>query len=219
MKLLRIDASSRFEGSHSRAVADQVVTALRRLHPAIAMATRDLAAEPVEHIKNTTIAGFYTPPESMTPELAAATALSDAIIAEVRDADIILIATPMYNFSIPSALKAWVDQVMRINQTFSYDGKSFTGLLEGKSAFVVVAYGAGGYVANGPFAAADYVTPYLRFLLGFMGIGDVTFIPVEATTGGPETLAHELAKTKALIAAELGGAGDVKFAEGVASAA
>jgi FMN-dependent NADH-azoreductase len=204
MKLLRIDASSRTEGSHSREIADQIVEALRTVHPLVSITSRDLAADPLEHIRNTTIAGFYTADDHMTAELRDATALSDTIIAEVEEADAILIATPMYNFSVPSALKAWIDQLMRINKTFAYDGKSFTGLLGGKKAYVAVAYGAGGYVANGPFAAADFVTPYLRFLLGFMGIGDVTFISVEATTGSPEVVAAERLKTKALIEAQIG---------------
>jgi FMN-dependent NADH-azoreductase len=202
MKLLRIDASSRHEGSHSRAVADDIIAALRASHPGLAVTTRDLALSPVEHIRTATIAGFYTPTESMTAELKDAVALSDAIISEVEAADVILVATPMYNFSIPSALKAWIDQLMRINKTFSYDGKSFGGLLSGKKAYVAVAYGAGGYVGNGPFASADFVTPYLRFLLGFMGISDVTFIPVETTTGGPDIVAAERARTSAIITAE-----------------
>jgi FMN-dependent NADH-azoreductase len=199
--ILRIDSSSRLDGSQSRLIGNSLEKALVGSLPGATVSRRDLGATPVEHIRNQTIAGFYTSAEAMTADLRQATALSDAVIGEVKAADILLITTPMYNFSIPSALKAWIDQLVRIGQTFAYDGKSFTGLLPGKKAYVVVAYGAGGYTNNGPFAAADFVQPYLRFLLGFLGITDVTFVTVESTTGDPDTVARELKKADDQIAA------------------
>jgi FMN-dependent NADH-azoreductase len=196
--ILRIDSSSRVEGSFSRALGDRIEARLAASGTATVV-RRDLAHTPIEHIRNETIAGYYTPVEAMTPELKAATALSDAIVAEVQDADIILITTPMYNFSIPSGLKAWFDQLVRIGYTFSYNGSTFEGLLDGKKAYVAVAYGAAGYLGDGPFSTADFVQPYLKFILGFLGVTDVTFLPMEASTGDSITIAREKAKADALI--------------------
>ncbi|NJR13041.1 MAG: hypothetical protein HC779_00325 [Phyllobacteriaceae bacterium] len=131
---------------------------------------------------------FFSDPASHTPEQKQAIARSEAILADIAAADTILITTPMYNFGIPSALKGWFDQVVRINRTFSYDGKGFGGLVSVKKAYVVVAYGAPGYANDGSFAAADFTAPYLKFILGFIGITDVTIIPVEGTSTDTATL-------------------------------
>ena len=197
--ILRIDASSRIEDSYSRQLGDVVEQSLKSQLPNANVVHRDLAAAPLEHIRKITIAGFYTPAEKLTDELRQATSLSDDVIAEVKNAEILLITTPMYNFSIPSALKAWIDQLVRIGHTFSYDGSAFTGLLPGRKAYVVVAYGAPGYTNSGPFAAADFVTPYLRFLLQFLGISDVTFFTAEGTTGDSESVTRELDMAKLAI--------------------
>jgi FMN-dependent NADH-azoreductase len=109
---------------------------------------------------------------------------------------------PMYNFGVPSALKAWFDQIIRIGRTFSFDGIGFAGLLQGKRAIVVTAYGASGYV-DGAFKAADFATPYVNFALNFIGITDVTVIPVEGINMGPEALAASQASVAARLA-ELG---------------
>lgn len=202
--ILRIDASSRSDGSYSRQLGDAVEKALTAAASAAVVTRRDLGADPVEHVRNLTITGYYTPADKMTADLKEATQLSDAIISEVKAADVLLITTPMYNFTIPSALKAWIDQLVRIGQTFAYDGQSFTGLLPGKKVYVIVAYGARGYTENGPFAAADFVTPYLTFLFNFLGITDISFIPVEGTTKDADAVSHELGKANARIAALAG---------------
>jgi FMN-dependent NADH-azoreductase len=192
--LLRIDASSRLNGSHSRALADAFEAAWSARFPAGTIVRRDLAAKPIAHIHETTIAGFYTAPENFDDNLKSAVALSDELIGELNAADTVLIATPMYNFSVPSALKSWIDQVVRINHTFSYDGKIFTGLVKAKRVVVVAAFGAGGY--SGALAAADFVTPYLKFLFGFLGVSDVTVIPAEATTADATTVAANVDRAK-----------------------
>ncbi len=197
--ILRIDASSRSSGSFSRTIGDVVERSLLAKHQGANFTRRDLAQQQIEHIRNETIIGYYTPKEAMTEELKAVTLTSDEVIAEAIRADILLITTPMYNFSIPSALKAWIDQLVRIGRTFNYDGSSFTGLLPGKQAYVVIAYGAGGYSNGGPLANADFAKPYLLFLLGFLGIQDVTFVPVEATTADPATVSREVEKVKQMV--------------------
>jgi FMN-dependent NADH-azoreductase len=192
--LLRIDASSRLNGSHSRALADAFEAAWSARFPEGAIVRRDLATKPIAHIHETTIAGFYAAPESFDDKLKSAVALSDELIGELNAADTVLLATPMYNFSVPSALKSWIDQVVRINRTFSYDGKNFIGLVKAKRVVVVAAFGAGGY--GGALAAADFVTPYLKFLFGFLGISDVTVIPAEATTADAATVAANVDRAK-----------------------
>jgi len=193
--LLRIDSSSRRDGSHSRALADAFETAWSARFPDATIMRRDLAANPIAHIHETTIAGFYTPAEKLDTNLKGAVALSDELIEEVNAADTILIATPMYNFTVPSALKSWVDQIVRINRTFSYDGTNFTGLVKARRVVVVAAFGAGGY--GSALAGADFVTPYLKFLFGFLGVSDVTVIPAEATTADAATVASNIDRAKA----------------------
>jgi FMN-dependent NADH-azoreductase len=187
--LLRIDASARSEGSHSRMLGDVFEDTWLARNIDGKVIRRDLARDAIPQIEETTITGFYTPPEAMTDVLQSATALSDRLIAELAAADEVLVTTPMYNFSIPAALKAWVDQIVRIDCTFSYDGTSFTALVTGKRATIAIAYGAGGYNAGGPLEALDLAMPYLKTLFGFLGFGDVRFVSIEATTGDPEALA------------------------------
>jgi FMN-dependent NADH-azoreductase len=197
--ILRVDASSRSQGSHSRMLGDKIEHALLACNPNARVLRRELASAPIEHIRTTTIQGYYTPTEAMTAELRDATAISDAVISEVKSADTLLITTPMYNFSIPSALKAWIDQLVRIGHTFAYDGSNFTGLLPGKKAVIAIAYGAGGYLRGGPFSGADFVQPYLRFLLNFLGVQDVRFLGIEQTTADAATIADETQRAEAEI--------------------
>ena len=190
--LLRIDSSSRTTTSHSRALGDYFEKTWHARNPNDRVVRRDLVSEPIPHIVDQTILGYYTPAEQLTPELRAATALSDRLIAELQSADVLLLTVPMYNFSVPSALKAWIDQIVRIGHTFSYDGKNFAGLVKIKRAYVLCAYGAGGYTDGGPFSAYNFLEPYLKSLLGFLGILEVQFFAVQATTADPATVATNL---------------------------
>lgn len=185
--ILRVDASSRDLGSVTRNVGDYLEGTLTA-NLGSKVIRRDLTKMPLPHIGPMTIVGYYTPADQMTDALRGATALSDELIGEVKSADVLLLTVPMYNFSVPSALKAWIDQIVRVGHTFAYDGTSFSGLLTGKKAYIVCAYGASGYAAGQPFNVANFVEPYLRFLLNFLGIADVTFFSVEATTGDEETI-------------------------------
>lgn len=124
------------------------------------------------------------------------------IIGEVQSADTILITVPMYNFSVPSALKAWIDQVVRINRTFSYEDGQFAGLVGANKAYVCCAYGAGGYGEGGDFAAANFLEPYLRFVLEFLGIEQVKFFSAEFLTADEATVQAAIDQAKAQIAAE-----------------
>jgi FMN-dependent NADH-azoreductase len=201
--LLHIDSSARLEGSVSRDLGQHFLTAWRKRGADYSVTHRDLAKMPVPQIEQATIAGFYTAPADMTADLRAATAVSDELIAELKSADELLLTTPMYNFTVPSALKAWIDQIFRINHTFSYDGQSFKGLVTSRRATVISAYGAGGFLNGGPLVSADFCWPYLKFAFGFLGISEINQIAVEATTGDPAALAGQVrqARTDAAVAA------------------
>ena len=202
--ILRIDASSRpgpalaagAEASFSRTLADALLEHLTTTFDARLDEVRDLATNPIPAISDATIKGFYTMPEAINDELLAATALSDTLIAEIEVADILLISTPIYNFAVPAALKAWIDQIVRIGRTFAYEDGQFRGLLKGKRAYVAYAYGAPGYGEGGPLQGYDHMKPYLTMILNFIGIEQVESFAIEGTTG--EADAVEAAKTVAL---------------------
>lgn len=157
---------------------------------------RDLGVDAVPTNSDATIKSFYTPPEEMNDNLRAATALSDMLIAELEAADILLISTPIYNFSVPAALKAWIDQVVRIGRTFAYEDGAFRGLLENKRAYVAYAYGAPGYGTGRPLENFDHMKPYLTMILNFIGIEQVESFAIEGTTGEIEMV--QAAKADAL---------------------
>jgi FMN-dependent NADH-azoreductase len=183
-RLLRIDASSRTTDSISRRYADLFVERWFQTRPNGKLVVRDLAHTPIPHISAMTISAYYTPPKQMNAEMKSATRLSDELIAELRAADLLLISTAMYNFTVPSALKAWVDQIVRIGHTFSYvPEQGFTGLLQGKRAVIVSASGAD--FSGEAMRSMDFLTPYLKALLGFLGIQSVETIALEGTSIDP----------------------------------
>lgn len=198
--ILRVDSSARRAVSHSRATADLIEQAILRAHPDWSVTRRDVAAEPLEHLRDETIQGFYTPADQFTDELAVATALSDQLIAELMSAETLIVSAPIYNFSMPSSLKAWVDQVMRIGRTFSYGASGFSGLVPMKTAYLALSYGGVGYAEGGDFASMNFLEPYLISLLKFMGIDQVHTFRTEGTTGAPDWVAAEGERVAAEIA-------------------
>jgi len=176
--LLHID-SSPLESSISRELSREYVLAWKAANPGGRVIDRDLAADPAKPIDQTWVGAAYTPDESQTAEQKAALAVSDTLIAELVQADEVVIGVAMHNFSIPSVLKLWIDQVARRGKTFAYGANGPEGLLKGKKATVLIATG-GVYDAGSPAASMNFVEPYLRAVLGFIGITDVKFI----TAGG-----------------------------------
>ena len=203
--ILRIDSSARSTESHSRGVADDIEKALLNSRPDLTVRQRDLAVADIPHIANETIAGFYTSSENMTSELANATALSDELIEELKGAEALIISAPMYNFSMPSALKAWIDQIMRINATFSMDETGFHGLVPVKNAYLALAYGSAGYAPGESFSAMNYLEPYLVSLLGFLGIEKTEVFRIENTTGDADELAQSRTALSSRIAQQING--------------
>ena len=192
-RVLRIDSSSRIENSYSRKLADYFQTVWQKKHPDTQIVVRDPVKTQLPHISDTTIAGFYTPPEQQTPEMKQATTLSDELINELQSSDVLLLSVPMYNFSVPSALKAWIDQIVRIGKTFAYDGTNFTGLVKVQHAYIICTYGSSGYVDGGAFSTMNFLEPYLRGLLSFLGIPEIKFFHLQGTTADEETV---IANTK-----------------------
>ncbi|MGH6649022.1 FMN-dependent NADH-azoreductase [Aquabacterium sp.] len=188
--LLRIDCSARETGSHSRSLADFAEALWRSENKTPSHVNMlDLAIEPVPHIHESTIAGFYTPEDQHTPASRQATALSDRLIQQFTEADALLISVPIYNFSIPSGLKAYIDQIVRAGKTFGFDAeRGLFGLVKDKPVYIVSAYGAAGYAPGGQLASLDFVQPYLRSLLGFLGIANVHFFVLEGTTTEPDQI-------------------------------
>ncbi len=168
--VLRIDSSARTQGSISRAVLDHLVAELAAQPGHASLITRDIA-KGLPMVDGAWIEAAYTDPSARTPAQRDKLALSDSLVAELEAADTILIGAPMYNFSVPAALKAWIDQICRVRVTFRYSEQGIEGLLKGKRAIVVIT--SGGVPLGAP---VDFVTPYIRHVLGFVGITDVTVI-------------------------------------------
>jgi FMN-dependent NADH-azoreductase len=156
----------------------------REREPDVVIVRRDLVAQPLSHAGWDLIAGSMTPADARTPAQAEAVAISDALIDEIFAADVLVIGAPMYNFSIPSSLKAWVDHVAIAGRTFRYtpEGRS-EGLVAGKRVFILAS--RGGIYGVEPMAAFNFQDTYLRSVLGFLGLADVTVIAAERQKMGP----------------------------------
>jgi FMN-dependent NADH-azoreductase len=202
--LLKIDVSPRGDYSYSRQLGKTFLESWQTAHSGGSVVERDLAKNQPTFLDLAWIAGAYTPPDQHTDEHKAALNLSDEYIAEVKAADHILITTPFYNFSVPAVLKAWIDHVVRVGHTFKYDANGPTGLISGKKATVIVASG-GSYGPGEPFQPYDFLTPYIKAILGFIGITDVTVLQAggaSAVQSGKIT-AEEWIKPYSAQAAEL----------------
>ncbi len=194
--ILVLNSSLSGEASVSRLLVADAVTELTQRDPGATLVFRDLAAAAIPHLTPETVAGVRA--QATTPAELASRALSDELIAELLAADTIVIGAPMYNFSIPTTLRAWFDHVLRPGVTFSYSEAGPKGLIEGKR--VIVVESRGGLYSEGPDQAIDFQEPYLRQLLGFMGLTDVTFIRAEKIGYGPEARDQAVADSRAELA-------------------
>lgn len=190
-KILVIESSPRGEGSVTRKVAKTIIDKLKAEYAGATVIERDLAANPLPHLHENQIAAFYTPAEQRSDVLKDATKSSDAAVDELLAADIIVIGAPMWNFNIPSSLKAWIDHVVRKGRTFNYGAAGPEGLLKGKK--VIVAVASGGVYSQGPAQVMDFETVYLRGILGFIGITDVSFVRAEGVGMGEDAVKAALA--------------------------
>jgi FMN-dependent NADH-azoreductase len=181
--LLKVDSSPLYERSVSRQLTAAFTNKWTSAHPEGTVIDRDLNATDIPTLTGAWVGAAYTPEQSRTPEQKKALELSDTFIAELQRADEYVFGVPMHNFSVPSPLKLWIDQIARVGKTFSYGDGAPKGLLTGKKATIIIATG-GKYDAQTQLASFNFVEPYLRSFFAFLGVTDVTFI----TAGGTAAL-------------------------------
>jgi FMN-dependent NADH-azoreductase len=195
MKTLLLIRSSLLLGNgQSNRLADRYVAAWQAANPEGRVVVRDLAQNPVPHLDLARVGAFSTPAEQRTPEQQALVAESDALIDELQSADVIALGLPLYNFGIPSTLKAYFDHIARAGVTFSYTASGPEGLVKGKR--VVVFAARGGLYQGQPH---DTQTPYVRNFLGFLGMTDVRFVFAEGLNMGDEPRAKGLRSAESAI--------------------
>jgi FMN-dependent NADH-azoreductase len=181
--LLHIDSSPLYGRSVSRELTAAFVSQWKALYRDGRVIERDLNASAIPPITAEWVGAVYTPEQTRTPQQREVLSLSDALVAELEQADEYVIGVPMHNFGVPSVLKLWIDQIARVGRTFSYSEKGPKGLITGKKATFIIATG-GIYDAQTQMASLDFVEPYLRSVFGFLGVTDATFI----TAGGTAAL-------------------------------
>jgi FMN-dependent NADH-azoreductase len=196
--ILHLDSSAKSEGSATRVLSAAAVAELKAKDSKAIVMYHDLTAAPLPHISPEFIGGIFGNPLHADH---ATVKLSDQLIEQLFAADYIVIGAPMYNFSVPSQLKAWIDYICRANKTFKYSDKGPEGLLKGKHAVIVTA--SGGVYSEGPMESFDHVSPYLKQVLGFIGITDITVIRAEKQAFGPEAAEAAIADAKTQLSAGL----------------
>lgn len=194
MQVLHIDSSILGDASASRILTAAIVDTLRSENPDAAVVRRDLAVEAIPHLDGAIAAGFRaTGADGFDDATRAEHARSEALVNELLASDVIVVGAPMYNFSVPSQLKAWIDRVAQAGRTFKYSETGPVGLAGGKK--VIVASTRGGMYSAGPAVAMDFQEAYLKTVFGFFGITDVQFVRAERLGMGPD------ARTQAMEAA------------------
>jgi len=196
MNILQINSSIRAENSYSSRLADLLVARLRNEYPSANLVTRDLGINPHPMLDEAALTALMTPVDQRTPEQARRVALDDALIAEIQNADHVVLAVPMYNFGIPVQLKAWIDAIARAGVTFRYTVNGVEGLLQNKQAYVIQTFG--GIHRD---SVNDSQTSYLRTVLGFLGISNVSFIYAEGLARGADIQQQALDSAEKQIAA------------------
>jgi FMN-dependent NADH-azoreductase len=179
-KILHIVSSPRGGASYSIQLGEAIIGKLLAAHPGSTVKTVDLVKQRWPHLEEAHLASFYTPAEKYTNETREASRHSDEAIRDIQEADILVIGAPMYNFNIHSALKAWIDHIVRSGKTFSVTDKGAEGLVRGKKVYI--AFSTGFVYSEGPMKPMDYMEPYLRTILGFIGLTDITVFRIEGTS-------------------------------------
>ncbi len=195
MNILQINTSARRDGSNSTRLANDIVARLLAANPQATRTLRDLAVTPHPVLDEAALGALFTPADQRSVEQAARVALDDELIAEVQRHDTIVLGVPMYNFGVPVQLKTWIDAIARAGVTFRYAENGPQGLLVDKTVYVALARGGIHRDTNN-----DSQVPYLKSVLGFLGITDVRFIYAEGLAMGPEAAARGFAQAQAEIA-------------------
>jgi FMN-dependent NADH-azoreductase len=199
MHILQVNSSARSyqnnSGSHSTRLANELSAALLAQHPGAQLSLHDLARDPHPVLDEAALGALFTPAEQRSPEQAARVALDDALIAQVQAADVLVLGVPMYNFGISAQLKNWIDAIARAKVTFEYTANGPVGKLTGKTVYLVLT--RGGIYRDLPH---DSQVPYLRSVLGFLGMTDLRLVYAEGLAMGPEAETQALAEARAQIA-------------------
>lgn len=188
MNILQINSSARTQGSHSTSLANAIVARLQKANPGATLVLRDLAQQPHPLLDASALQALFTAAAERAPEQAARVAEDDMSIAEIMAADVIVLGVPMYNFGISAQLKNWIDSIARAGVTFKYTATGPEGQLKNKKVYVALA--RGGLYRGTP---NDSQVPYLKNLLGFLGMTDVEFIYAEGLAMGPDAETSALA--------------------------
>jgi FMN-dependent NADH-azoreductase len=179
-KILHIISSPRGAASMSIKLGNAIIDKIKETYPGSTVTERNLVTQKFPHLEESHLISFFTPPDQHTEENKIAIKNSNEAIAEIFDADIVVIGAPLYNFTIHSALKAWIDHTVRNGITFKYDQNGPQGLIQGKKVYLAVA--TGGVYSEGPMQSHDFVVPYLKTILAFQGMTDVSVFRVEGTS-------------------------------------
>jgi FMN-dependent NADH-azoreductase len=193
--VLHIDSSPRGEPSVSRRFTRRFVNLWKMHHPSDRVIYRDLGRHPVPHINEAWISAAFTPPDARLTEQKNALNLSDMLIDELLTSDRYVFGIPMYNLNVPSTLKAYIDQVVRIHRTFTYVDGNYEGLVKSKKMLVITA--RGDHYSNSLSSLTDYFQePYLRAIFKLIGITDITFLHIDNLASGREARAHAISSAK-----------------------
>lgn len=187
MQILQLNTSARSVGANSTTVADLITTQLKQQLPASSLRLRDMARDPHPMLDEPALNALFTPADQRSEAQHARMAHDDALITEVKNSDIIVLGVPMYNFGIPVQLKSWFDAIAKAGVTFRYTENGPVGLLTGKKVYVALA--RGGIYRDTP---NDTQVPYLKLMLGFLGMTDVHYIYAEGFAMGPEAAANAM---------------------------
>jgi FMN-dependent NADH-azoreductase len=199
MKLLHVDSSILGVHSISRQLSAEIIAKLRQVTPDLEITYLDLAAEPVPHLSGSTFAALQSASGQSSADGEHDLLLSGKVLAEFLAAGIVVVGAPMYNFGVPSQLKAWIDRLLVVGKTFRYSDKGVEGLASGKH--VIIASSRGGIYSEGaPAASAEHQETYLRSVFAFIGILDIEIVRAEGVAIGPEPKAAAIAAAKREIA-------------------
>jgi len=194
VNILQINSSARAEGSHSTRLAGTLVERLRQDHAGARLVVRDLGRTPHPALDEAALQALFSPAEQRNADQAARVAQDDALIAEIQAAEVVVLGVPMYNFGVSAQLKNWIDAISRVQVTFRYTDKGPEGLLKGKKVFVALT--RGGLYRNTP---ADSQVPYLKTVLGFLGMSEVQFVYAEGLAMGAAAEQKALASAQTQI--------------------
>jgi FMN-dependent NADH-azoreductase len=193
--ILLILGSPRDRASYSHQIGRRIVDDLKSRYPSAKVVVRNLAKEALPDVDEGFVTGRVLAPHQRSAAETEALALSDVLVAELMAADVIVLATPMHNFGISASVKRWIDQIVRPGVTFSYSDKGSLGLVQGKKLILVLA--RGGVYSEGPMKPYDFQEPYLRTVLGFIGMTDVEVVRIEGVAMGDDAVRNAVTLAKA----------------------